>query len=107
MKKEVADFKASILNMYREHLGILNAIPDDYDEDYEEDEPQESPAAESVHSEPEEDLPVYGTSSPSESFLEPTAAEQNQTDIYNQAFGTKPVPKKSENFSALNLGQNL
>jgi cell division initiation protein len=115
MKREVAKFKDSILAMYKEHLGILTAIPDDYDDLEEEDEPTP------IHDEQDEDLPVPGAAgavsydgktsdSPSaESFLEPEPAKignsGDQSEIYKKAFGTKPVPgKSSDKFDAAKFG---
>jgi cell division initiation protein len=114
MKKEVAAFKENILAMYKEHLGILTSIPDEYDDL--EDEVEAVLAPEPAHAEQDDDLPIPGaviseTPAPAESFMEPTVNVNNeqdeQTDIYNQAFGAKPVPGKSEKFDALGFGQNV
>ncbi len=37
LKREVADFRTNLLNMYREHLNLINDIPE-FDEDDEEEE---------------------------------------------------------------------
>jgi cell division initiation protein len=113
MKKQVASFKESILAMYKEHLSIFTSIPDEYD-DYEEDAPAGT-VSEPVHTEQDDDLPVSGAAfeaspavdipAPEESFMEPETTDE-QTDLYNQAFGEKPVPGKSEKFDAIGFGQN-
>lgn len=46
LRTEVADFRSNLLNMYREHLGLINNIPefDDEDEEYEEEAVEEATA---------------------------------------------------------------
>lgn len=110
MKREVAGFKENILAMYKEHLGILTAIPDDFD-DLEEEEP-----AKPVQEEHEDDLPVPGAvnftasdASPEAAFKEPEPPEESdQSELYKKAFGTKPVPgKTADKFDPLKFGQNV
>lgn len=47
LRTEVSDFRANLLNMYREHLGLINNIPefDDEDEEYEEEAAEEAAEA--------------------------------------------------------------
>jgi cell division initiation protein len=114
MKKEVALFKDSILAMYKEHLNILTAIPEDYDE-------AEGIAAD-YNTETDDGLPVSGVLpnmaaeaadaiplSPAESFAEPEVRPDtsDQTELYKQAFGAKPVPGRSDKFDALKFGQTV
>jgi cell division initiation protein len=118
LKKEVALFKENILGLYKEHLNIFTSIPDEY----EEDDVTEEAAPAYEYAEDEASLPVGSadTASPAESFAEPAgsytdslntepAAEQkdDQTDLYQQAFGSKPVPGKTDKLDGLRFGQNV
>ncbi|MDR0904408.1 MAG: DivIVA domain-containing protein [Ruminococcus sp.] len=108
MKREVATFKENILAMYKEHLSILTAIPDEYD-DLEDDEPTPVP------DEHEDDLPIPGAvtasvsdTSPEAGFMEPEQPENSdQSELYKKAFGAKPVPGKADKFDPLKFGQNV
>jgi cell division initiation protein len=110
MKKEVALFKDNVLAMYKEHLNILTAIPDEYDDLDDEtvplpQQPETAAAAD------DDDLPVSGlsesVSTPSESFAEPESLQNDQSDVYAQAFGAKPVPGRTDRFEGLKFGQNV
>jgi cell division initiation protein len=105
MKREVAKFKEDVLAMYKEHLSILTAIPDEYD-DLEEEE-ENAPAVDEL----EEDLPVSGmvnAASPEAAFEEPKSPDNDdQSELYNKAFGAKPVPGKADKFYPSKFGQNV
>jgi cell division initiation protein len=105
MKREVALFKENVLAMYKDHLSILTAIPDEYD-DLEDEEP--TPVQE------EQDLPVSAavnkdTASPEAAFAEPEPpADADQSELYKQAFGAKPVPgKAADKLDTSKFGQNV
>jgi cell division initiation protein len=107
MKREVALFKENVLAMYKDHLSILTAIPDEYD-----DLEDEVPAP--VQEEHEDDLPVSAavnasSASPESAFAEPEPpADADQSELYKQAFGAKPVPgKTADKFDTHKFGQNV
>ncbi|MDR0987383.1 MAG: DivIVA domain-containing protein [Ruminococcus sp.] len=104
MKREVAAFKENVLAMYKEHLSILTAIPDEYDDLEEEENPD-------AVDELEEDLPVSGTvnnPSPEAAFEEPELPDtDDQSELYKKAFGAKPVPGKADKFYPSKFGQNV
>jgi cell division initiation protein len=122
LKKEVALFKENVLAMYKEHLSIFTAIPDEYEEDeIEETEPvstqstEETPTASGgIFSDAAESFaePVY-----EDNYSEGAAAEisqdtsdntaDDQSDLYEQAFGAKPVPGKTDKLDGLRFGQNV
>lgn len=110
LKKEVALFKENILGMYKEHLNIFTSIPDEYEDT---DEPEDTAP---VYEYPEEDtsLPVSTSDAAAESFAEPTvtafendSAADDQSELYKQAFGSKPIPGKTDKLDGLKFGQNV
>ena len=42
LKKEVSDFRTNLLNLYRDHLNLINNIPEFDEEEEEEEAPEES-----------------------------------------------------------------
>ena len=107
MQQEVSDFKANLLNMYKQHLEQITAIPDYEDEDSDEEE-AEAP----VSAEPAAAAPVQEAAAQQpEQNMEATRVMENP---YRQErsplpFGEPAVPgaARAENkFGELKFGQN-
>ncbi len=106
MQQEVSDFKASLLNMYKQHLEQITAIPD-YDDEDEEDEQ----VAEAVTEEPavQEEVSVP---QPEPQDMEATKVLENpiKTERTSFPFDTPistPTASRNENkFGDLKFGQN-
>ena len=103
MQQEVSDFKANLLNMYKQHLEQITAIPDYEDEDAEE---EEVPVAAETAPAQEETSQIYH-----EQNMEATRVMENPYRQEKPAspFGETPVPNaiKPENkFGELKFGHN-
>ena len=108
MQQEVSDFKANLLNMYKQHLEQITSIPD-YDDD-EEDIPEES-IEENISPAPaaQEEFPASQPSVPQD--MEATKVLENpvKTERTNFPFDTQISTSTSRNenkFGELKFGQN-
>lgn len=99
MQQEVSDFKANLLNMYKQHLEQITAIPD-YDDD---EETEEAPAPVPV--------PVKEDAAPEQPAqdMEATKVMDNpyKPEKSNFPFDNSVASSKTENkFGELKFGQN-
>ncbi len=107
MQQEVSDFKANLLNMYKQHLEQITAIPD-YDDDSDEEAAEEVAEQEISAAEP---VAESVASQPVEQDMEATKVIDNpfKTEKSSFPFDTA-VPTgsvKTENkFGELKFGQN-
>ncbi len=106
MQQEVSDFKANLLNMYKQHLEQITAIPDYEDDDDAEEEVPAAAAAPEAAPAPETQAQTYH-----EQNMEATRVMENPYRQEKPAFpfGETPVPNaiKPENkFGELKFGHN-
>jgi cell division initiation protein len=93
LQSEVADFKAGLLSLYREHLALIQAIPA---EEAEEEEVYEEETAEIAF----EAVPETEETTAADGFVEA------QESVADDPFGS--VPKtNSGKYSGLKFGQNV
>lgn len=106
MQQEVSDFKASLLNMYKQHLEQITAIPD-YDDDYEDEPDPVTPTDAPVSAPVQQPVPMS-----EEQNMEATRVMENP---YRQEKNPFPFgdttaavgSAKTENkFGELKFGQN-
>ena len=118
MQQEVSDFKANLLNMYKQHLEQITAIPD-YD-----DEEEEEPAAEPAQAAEQEAVQTAEAAPPQQEQHAPAAqAEVQDTEAtrvmenpYRQQQETSRYPfddtsaagtvKAESKFGELKFGRN-
>lgn len=116
MQQEVSDFKANLLNMYKQHLEQITAIPD-YDEEEEESETAPETKAEEDVSEAVaelESVPVKEPEAPApqpEQNMEATRVMENpyRQEKPSFPFGEPAAPSASKmesKFGELKFGQN-
>ncbi len=112
MQREVSEFKANLLAMYKSHLESITSIPDYDDEDEEEQAPVQQVSFNTVEEKqeqlvPEQPIPSVQQSAPSlGSFSSPKMVE-NSNHFEKRAFPFQDTPARSENsFSDLKFGQN-
>ncbi len=105
MQQEVSDFKANLLNMYKQHLEQITAIPDYEGEDDESEEEEVPVAAEAASAAPVQEEPPAPVQH--EMNMEATRVMENP---YRQEkaplpFGEATVPTENR-FGNLKFGQN-
>ena len=108
MQQEVSDFKANLLNMYKQHLEQITAIPD-YEGEDDESEEEEVPVAAEAPAAPVQEEPPAPVQH--EMNMEATRVMENPYRQEKPAspFGETPVPNaiKPENkFGELKFGHN-
>lgn len=101
MQQEVSDFKANLLNMYKQHLEQITAIPDYEDEENEAEEPVKETA-------PVNEEPVV--TKESESDMESTKVMDNPFKNERSGFpfnsSISSSAKSESKFGELKFGQN-
>lgn len=85
MQKEVSDFKANLLELYKKHLDLITAMPDN-------DVPDEAPAAAAVA---EEEIPAE----------EPASAAEEKPLVGGYPF-SETAPSGESRYGELKFGQN-
>lgn len=108
MQQEVSDFKASLLNMYKQHLEQITAIPDYDDED--EEQEAEAIAEEPAAAEPVAQEEVQATH-PESQDMEATKVLESpiKTERTGFPFDTPiatATPRNENKFGDLKFGQN-
>lgn len=94
MKKLVSDFKAQILGVYRDHLSLINVLPD-----YKEEKPAaEKPAEENAES-PEPETPAAETA-------ENAVAEEAATETLAEEVPDMPAENDDTTMSLLHLEES-
>ncbi|MGN0171282.1 MAG: DivIVA domain-containing protein [Acutalibacteraceae bacterium] len=93
LKKEISDFKADILSMYKEHLSIIKSIPDVHAQAV---RPAEEAAAAPVAVQPE---PTTAVAEPEPAQVAPVSQEADEEEP------VKTVPLKSK-FANLKFGED-
>ena len=94
MKKLVSDFKAQILGVYRDHLSLINVLPD-----YKEEKPAaEKPAEENAES-PEAETPAAETA-------ENAVAEEAATETLAEEVPDMPAENDDTTMSLLHLEES-
>ncbi len=104
MQQEVSDFKANLLNMYKQHLEQITAIPD-YDDDDDEEENVEAAAEESAV---QEEVPAQ---QPAEQDMEATKVLESPVKSERPSFPfdtavSSATPRSESKFGDLKFGQN-
>lgn len=90
MQKEVSDFKASLLSLYKNHLDLITAMPDAEEESYEEEDEEDT------------SLPVDEAAG---EVSEDSDDEINEEEIAGFPFST-PTPSTAESrYGELKFGQ--
>ncbi len=107
MQQEVSDFKASLLNMYKQHLEQITAIPDYDDED---EEQEESVAEETAAPEPTVQEEVLMPQSESQD-MEATKVLESPIKTERNGFPfdtpiSTATPRNENKFGDLKFGQN-
>jgi cell division initiation protein len=96
LQSEVADFKAGLLSLYRDHLALIQAIPAEEAEDEEVYEEEAAAAAELNF----EEVPEAEETAASDGFTEVSEAAADDP------FGSAPKTNTGK-FSGLKFGQNV
>ncbi|MBP1561567.1 MAG: DivIVA domain-containing protein [Oscillospiraceae bacterium] len=103
MQQEVSDFKANLLNMYKQHLEQITAIPD-FDDDEDEDE-EEVPVSAAPASEPAPaPQPVEQNMEATRVMENPFKQEKSASPFGDSAFAG--ASKTENKFGDLKFGQN-
>lgn len=120
MQQEVSDFKANLLNMYKQHLEQITSIPD-YEDDSDEQQPASEPAQAAVPSPTPAPAPVSAPAPASHGEVSHTQPQQDfeatrvMDNPYRQEKAAYPfddpipagTPKNTESkFGELKFGHN-
>ena len=109
MQQEVSDFKASLLNMYKQHLEQITAIPD-YDDEDDEEQETEAVTEESAVVEPVVQEEVQ-TIQPEPQDMEATKVLESPVKTERTGFPfdtpiSTATPRNENKFGDLKFGQN-
>lgn len=110
MQQEVSDFKANLLNMYKQHLEQITSIPD-YDEDDEEEENSETVAENVDVTTPEVNEAVQETQPEPQDMeatkiLETPVKNEKTSFPFDTPISTSATPRNENKFGDLKFGQN-
>lgn len=90
MQQEVSDFKANLLNIYKQHLAQITAIPD-----YDDEEPEEA-AAESAQADEQEAAQTSETAALQQEQHAPAAAQAEAQDTEATRVMENPYKQQQE-----------
>lgn len=97
MQQKVADFKSNLLNMYKQHLELITAIPDDDEEE------QPAPVQQPTEEKPIEQAQPQAAATED---MDATRVMDNSFKPNKSAFSFDTKPAQENKFSNLKFGQN-